>query len=157
MNLPEDFKRWLDVLGANLNLEIGLDEENICTLMYGRDLCLSVAPSATSEAHFLIACPVLALTQDPAIDLHIYKRALQLSFMGEGLCTGTLGLANDSLLIAGLTFPYEKCDEVVFGNILINFAEECIRFREELSKGFEPDAGKKDLPLNPPGGVLDYV
>jgi hypothetical protein len=136
MNNLELLQGWVADLGRSLATDLVFDEYQVCTLAFDDDLCVSLAPSETDEALFVVAGPVLALTMDPAIDERILKAALKLNFLGAETAGGTLALsAYNGMLAFAHTLRFDGCDAVLLKNIVENMATEIVRLRVALTDG----------------------
>ena len=111
MNNRELLRIWVADLSQSLASDLVFDEYQVCTLAFDDDLCVSLAPSETDEALFVVAGPVLALTMDPAIDERILKAALKLNFLGAETAGGTLALsAYSGMLVFAHTLRFDGVD-----------------------------------------------
>ena len=138
MDRIDELRGWIRSLALNLELDLDLDENDVCTLEYSEGVCMSLMPSPSSEEHFVMIGPVMVLTRDPAVDYHIYRSALKLSFLGDQTWGGTLGLGvQDGFLVLGFTLPYDACDEIVLENGIVNFTEAVGTLKDMIIKDLE--------------------
>ena len=117
MSNLEMLQSWVASLNQRNGIDLVFDENQVCTLSYGDNLCVSLAPSATDDESFVIAGPVCSLTMDPAIDDRLLKTALKLNFLGSETAFGTLSLsAHNGTLIFAHTLNYNSCDDILLHN-----------------------------------------
>jgi hypothetical protein len=136
MNNRELLRIWVADLSQSLASDLVFDENHVCTLAFDDDLCVSLAPSETDEALFVVAGPVLALTMDPAIDERLLKAALKLNFLGVETSGGTLALsAYSGMLVFAYTLRFDGVDAIILKNIVENMAAEIVRLRVALTDG----------------------
>jgi hypothetical protein len=136
MNNLELLQSWVADLNRSLGTDLVFDENQVCTLSFGDNLCISLASSETDEALLVVAGPVLALTMDPVVDERLLKSALKLNFLGAETAGGTLALsAYSGMLVFAHTLRFDGVDAILLKNIVENMAAEIVLLRVALTDG----------------------
>lgn len=133
MNDFDLLQGWVSSLGRIIGVNLEFDENRVCTVLYGEDICLSLAPCEGNEATFIVAGPVMALTMDPDVDGLIFKAVLKMNFLGAETGCGVLGLSlYDGMIVFAHAINYSECDEILLQNVVQNVANDIERFRGQI-------------------------
>lgn len=142
---------WISALAQLLGIEIAFDENRVCTVVFGEDICLSLALCEENEDAFIVTGPVLALTMDPVLDHSIFRAVLKMNFLGfETGYGGVLGLGlYDGMIIFAHTLYFGECDEILLQNVMQNAAHNIRCFRDAIHSDLENEMGSRSKVQEP--------
>lgn len=133
MTHRERMSRWLENLGQVVGMALSLDDSGVCGFVYKNEVeCIIEVPEETPVAYFY--APLLRLSDISAEEKRLlYEELLASNF----LCLSTKGatLALDKIkeeIILCLSQSIDTLDDALFTNLLGNFAETALSWKESL-------------------------
>jgi Tir chaperone protein (CesT) family len=143
----ETLKSWMEEWSGPWGVEIEFDENSVCSLQVKDDFVFTVAPAEEDESLFVLAAPLVTVSNDPLVDLDLLQEAMVLNQFQLKTMGGTLAYipALGSILFL-FSYPFEKCDPLSFGTLLMNYLDVAMQLRNDLlacKEKSETDMGKR--------------
>jgi hypothetical protein len=130
--LQETVSKWLSAAGAAAGVELGLDEDGHCNVVYAENLQCMVEVPEYGELFFLYT-PLMQLPDDPMARCAVLERALEFNMfsLATGGSTVSFDGRSDQVL---LTFAQQvaSVDEEFFKAALGDFLDLAIDLRAKL-------------------------